>query len=173
MEAMYGEPIRRRNEDLDPWIRFESWYMEGSIQGGICLNVRVGMDNIDAVDHGVELTLALDAVSRSGPDNRDVKRLAILGFGRKEALEASPGTYTNFATRFIAEAEAGRLLRKKAVVEAREAAEAVAVAEAEAAGVDPEWAAEGQEWRRRAAEAEAAGVAAEGQEWLRRGKRLW
>ena len=117
MEAMYGEPIRRRNEDLDPWIRFESWHMEGSIQGGICLNVRVGMDN------------------------------AILGFDRKEALEASPGTYTNFDTGFIAEAEAGRLLRKKAVVEAREAAEAAAAAEAEAAGVDPEWAAEGQEWR--------------------------
>ena len=144
VEARYGENLRVGNTDLDPCLRFESWFNAGNgyIQGGIGLNVRVGMDAIDAVDHGIEITLALITVSH-GHKGRYAKELAMMGFVREEAMAMRPGTYTNFATGFLAEAEVGRRQSRKRKAEVLE----------KAPEVDSEWAAAGEAlFARRAAE---------------------
>ena len=50
----YGPDLRRGNEDLDPFVRFEELVF---VDKSVYVHVRVGLDDEDAVDFGISLTL--------------------------------------------------------------------------------------------------------------------
>ena len=58
LDKKYGPDLRSGNEDLDPFVRFQKWYWKGHNVNKLLL-VRLGYDNEDAVDNGIDMTLPL------------------------------------------------------------------------------------------------------------------
>ena len=77
-EKTWRPDLRRGNEDMDPFMRFDKFF----IAGGGCnkqIRVTVGLDNDDAVDFGVTITLELIALRTYWP------KLKAIGFDRELA----------------------------------------------------------------------------------------
>ncbi len=58
LDKKYGPDLRSGNEDLDPYLRFQKWYWTNTGWNKM-VHVRLGLDNEDAVDNGVEMTMPL------------------------------------------------------------------------------------------------------------------
>ena len=82
-DERYGPNLRSGNEDLDPYVRFQKWYWKGIVMSKV-VQVRLGYDNEDAVDNGVEMTMPL-ALFWHRASYR--KRLEQMGFDPERADE--------------------------------------------------------------------------------------
>ncbi len=96
LDAKYGPHLRFGNEDLDPYMRYDSWYpMAWTYGAAKWFNVRVGLDAADAAQSGHVMTLpCMSLICGSRSPHR--QRLAVLGFDLRAAdqlADGAPGMY--------------------------------------------------------------------------------
>ena len=84
LEAQYGPYLRKGNEDLDPFIIYEKFWTRGKYVHKKELQILVGLDRVDAVDHGKTLIVPLATLWEGGFHS---KRMAQAGFDVKLADE--------------------------------------------------------------------------------------
>ena len=82
ISEMYGEDLREGNEDLDPYCKIVAWHPrfgDNKTIPTIALHVKVGMDNIDAVDHGKDLVIAISPICHCAR-SRVAQTLKLMGW---------------------------------------------------------------------------------------------
>ena len=84
LEAQYGPYLRKGNEDLDPFMIYEKLWTRGRFVHKKELQILVGLDRVDAVDHGKTLIVPLATLWEGGIH---YKRMAQVGFDVKLADE--------------------------------------------------------------------------------------
>ncbi len=84
LEAQYGPYLRKGNEDLDPFMIYDKFWTRGKYVHKKELQILVGLDRVDAVDHGKMLTVPLATLWEGGFHR---KRMAQAGFDVKLADE--------------------------------------------------------------------------------------
>jgi hypothetical protein len=92
----YGENLRMGNEDLDPVIKFVSWTSEHRFQGEVAFRIKVGLDYVDIVDHGVELVVNASYLTCYNSGRVPcAKTLVQLGWNRDEARSLAYGGWVH------------------------------------------------------------------------------
>ena len=101
LDAKYGPHLRFGNEDLDPYMRYDSWHPTAWTCGfAKWFNVRLGVDATDAAQSGYAMTLPWAALM-SNTKSPHRERLAAQGFnlraadllGNRGTCGCAPGTY--------------------------------------------------------------------------------
>ncbi len=101
LDAQYGPHLRLGNEDLDPYMRYDSWHPTAWMSGSAkWFNVRLGVDATDAAQSGYAMTLPWAALM-SNTKSPHRERLAAQGFnlraadllGNRGTCGCAPGTY--------------------------------------------------------------------------------